>query len=154
MKRRILLLGLLITLACNLFGQKNPVFQSADGKVVLRGTVYDANHAIIAFSRILARSFEGKEYETKSNDEGHYKFELPPALYKMEASAPGFCPKRIELFRVRSYSTPFQPPLDFILDVPPNETPGTMGYRPCKQKTMIEKEPPKGRSEPLRSIAE
>ncbi|MFS8084575.1 MAG: carboxypeptidase-like regulatory domain-containing protein, partial [Acidobacteriota bacterium] len=90
-KRHILLSGFALVLAGNLFGQTNGPSRKLDEKVVLTGTVYDINHAVIPFARVVARSFEGKEYETKTNDEGRYKIELPSALYRIEANAYGFC---------------------------------------------------------------
>ena len=133
--------------------------------MVLTGTVYDTNHAVIVSSEIVARSSGGKEYQATTNTEGGYQIDLPQDVYRIDANAPGFCPKRVEMFRVRKSSLVverlsiltmpvLQRPLDFVLEVPPSETPGLLGYRPCKQETMIKKEPPTRHPELFRSIAE
>jgi len=87
---------------------------------------------------------EMKQFRAITNSEGIYKFELPFASYSIEANAAGFCPRRVDLFRPRK--SLMQRPLDFVLEVKDND-------RPCRQKTMIRKEPPK-KPEPYRSIAE
>ena len=114
------------------------------------GTVYDTNGNVIPFSHFLARSLAGKEYRATTNDEGVYKIELPTDVYRIEVGAPGFCPSIARMFRVRK--SLFETPLDAVLEV-------AEGDRPCKQKTMIEKEPKKPerkirKPEIFRSIAE
>ncbi len=151
MKRSILLLAFALILAGAISGQTGPSPQSVDKKVVLSGTVYDANGAVITFSHVLAQSPAGKEYRATTNGEGVYKIELPTDIYAIKVDAPGFCPSRVRFFRVRnspSGATPF----DVVLDV-------ADGDRPCKQKTMIEREPRKPqrrtrKPEIFRSIAE
>ena len=156
-------LSLVLILTCAAFGQTSSSSQTGGPGVLLTGTVYDTNHAVIVSSEIVARSSGGKEYQAKTNTEGVYKIQLPEDVYKIEANAAGFCPKRVDLFRVRKsslvverLSTPpvLQGPLDFVLEVPPNDTPGLLGYRPCKQESMIKKEPPTRRQELFRSIAD
>jgi Carboxypeptidase regulatory-like domain len=112
-------------------------------KLFLSGTVYDTNHSVIASSQVVAQDFEGKEYSALTNDEGVYKFELPFATYRIEANAPGFCPKRVDVLRVRNS---LMQKLDFVLEVEPSD-------RPCTQKTMIKKEQPR-KPDFFRSIAE
>jgi Carboxypeptidase regulatory-like domain len=165
MKNFALFLSLMLILTCAAFGQTSSSSQSGGSGVVLTGTVYDTNHAVIVSSEIVARSSGGKEYQATTNTEGVYKIQLPVDVYKIEANAPGFCPKRVDLFTVRKsslaverLSKPTMPvlqrPLDFVLEVPPSDTPGLLGYRPCKQETMIKKEPPTRHPELFRSIAE
>ena len=165
MKNFPLFLSLVLILTCAAFGQTTSSSQTGGPGVLLTGTVYDTNHAVIVSSEIVARSSGGKEYQATTNTEGIYKIELPLDVYRIEASAPGFCPKRVEMFRVRKSSLVverlstltmpvLQRPLDFVLEVPPSDTPGLLGYRPCKQKTMIEEEPPRRHPELFRSIAE
>jgi hypothetical protein len=113
----------------------------------LTGTVYDINHAVIPFSKVVARSAGGKDYQATTSDEGIYKIEFSLDVYKIEVNAPGFCPKRVEIFRARSSSL-VQRPLDFVLEVSEGLT------RPCKQKTMIKKQPQIRHPEIFRSIAE
>ena len=117
----------------------------------MSGTVYDTNGAVIPFSHVLAQNPTGKEYRTTTNDEGVYKIELPIDIYAIKVDAPGFCSSRVRFFRVRK-SLSGATPLDVVLDV-------ADGDRPCKQKTMIEREPKKPvrkirKPEIFRSIAE
>ena len=147
MRRTILLLAFASILAGTIAGQPESSSQNVDKKVVLTGTVYDMNRSVVAFSHVLARNSWGKEYETTSNTEGIYKLELPLDVYRIEVNAPGFCPTRIEMLRVRK-SPSRVTPLDVVLEV-------SDGDRPCKQKTMIKKQEPKIRKPELfRSIAE
>jgi hypothetical protein len=163
MKFRILFLSFTLILTHTAFGQLAGPPPVAIPRAVLTGTVYDPNGSVIMHAELLARSSTG-EYWATTNSEGVYKMELPLDVYKIEADAPGFCPKRVEMFRVRKSSQltegpsrtmpVLQRPLDFVLEVPPRETPGVMGYRPCKQKTMIKPEPQRRKPEIFRSIAE
>jgi hypothetical protein len=116
MKRFALFLLIALILTCAASGQTGSSSQSVDKKVVVTGTVYDINQAVIPFSEVVARSFAGKDYQATTSVGGIYKFELPPDVYKIEVNAPGFCPKRVEQFRVVN-SSRNQRPLDFVLDV-------------------------------------
>ena len=164
MKRLVLFLSIALVLTCTVFGQEIGPSQSDAPRVVLTGTVYDKNGSVIVNAELLARSFAGQEYQATTNTEGIYQIELPLDVYKIEANAPGFCPKRIEMVGVRKspqfhgkfslLKKDYDRTLDFVLELPPSETPGVMGYRPCKQKTMIKKEPQIRKPETFRSIAE
>ena len=165
MKNFPLFLSLVLIVTGAAFGQTSSSSQTGGPGVLLTGTVYDTNHAVVVSREIVARSSVGKEYQATTNTEGVYKIELPLDVYRIEANAPGFCPKRVEMFRVRKSSQVVerlstltmpvvQRPLDFVLEVPPSDTPGLLGYRPCKQETMIKKEPPTRHPEIFRSIAE
>jgi hypothetical protein len=126
----------------------------------LTGTVYDPNHAVIAFGEVVAQSVEGKNYWAKTNDEGIYKFYLPPGNYRVEANAPGFCPKRVDEFKILSVSPTCSSckaaagPLDFVLEISEG---ATLDFetrpKPCAQKTMIRKTQP-GKSGQLKSVTE
>ncbi len=151
MKRSIFLFAFTLILAGAISGQTGSSPQSDEKKVVLSGTVYDTNGAVIPFSHVLAQSPAGKEYRATTNGEGVYKIELPIDIYAIKVDAPGFCPSRVSFFRVRN-SLFGATPLDVVLDV-------ADGDRPCKQKTMIEREPKKPvrkirKPEIFRSIAE
>jgi hypothetical protein len=113
--------------------------QATVKKIVLTGTVYDRNHAVIVWSEVMAQNAVGKNFWAVTNDEGVYRFEVPLDEYRIEANAPGFCPRRIDLFRVGK--SPVQKPLDFMLEMAQSD-------RPCAQKTMIKKAPPKGKQGP------
>jgi hypothetical protein len=164
MKLWILFFPFTLVLSCTVFGQETGPSPAGAPRVVLTGTVYDINGGVILNAQLLARSFAGKEYQATTNTEGIYKIELPLDAYKIEANAPGFCPKRVEMFRVSKsplvhgkfslLRKDYDRHLDFVLELPPSETPGIMGYRPCKQKTMIKKEPQIRHPEIFRSIAE
>ena len=144
MKRFFLFLSVALVSAGSVLPNAGRSFQANVSKVVLSGTVYDPNHSVIPNTQLVAQSLEGKEYWSTTNDEGVYKFELPLATYRIEANAPGFCPKRIERFKLPRSP---QSPLDFVLEV-------SESNRPCAQKTMIKKERPRRKLEVFRSIAE
>ena len=118
--------------------------QATVKRIVLTGTVYDRNHAVIVSSQITAQNAEGKNFWAVTNNEGVYKFEIPLDEYRIEANAPGFCPWRIALARMLKTSMP--KPLDFVLEMEQSD-------RPCALKTMIKKPPPRGKELP-RHIAE
>ena len=143
MRRFVFFLSLALVFGGSVFADNIRSSQSDARKVILTGTVYDINHAVIVSSEVVAQS-EMKQFRAITNSEGIYKFELPFASYSIEANAAGFCPRRVDLFRPRK--SLMQRPLDFVLEVKDND-------RPCRQKTMIRKEPPK-KPEPYRSIAE
>jgi hypothetical protein len=141
MKRLLIFLSFALILA----GVLGTTSGASQGKnLILIGTVYDTNHAVIADSEVVAQNFEGKDYSVMTNDEGVYKFELPFATYRIEANASGFCPRRVDVLRVRN--TPTQK-LDFVLEM-------KHGDQPCAQKTMIKNERPIRKPELFRSIAE
>jgi hypothetical protein len=141
MKRLLIFLSFALILA----GVLGTTSGASQGKnLILIGTVYDTNHAVIADSEVVAQNFEGKDYSVMTNDEGVYKFELPFATYRIEANASGFCPRRVDVLRV--HNTPTQK-LDFVLEI-------KQGDRPCAQKTMIKNERPIRKPELFRSIAE
>ncbi|MDX6445021.1 MAG: hypothetical protein QOH71_2095 [Blastocatellia bacterium] len=119
--------------------------QASARRVLLTGTVYDVNHAVIVWSEVTAQNAEGKNFWAVTNDEGVYKIELPLDEYRIEANALAFCPKRIDL--VRMLKSPAQKPLDFVLEM-------TQSDRPCAQKTMIEKASPGSKQGPPKNIAE
>lgn len=142
MKRFLIFLSFALILAGAVPGKTSGAFQ--DRKLILTGTVYDTNHAVVAYSQVVAQSLEGKEYWTTANDAGVYKFEIPLARYKIEANAPGFCPRRVGLFGLSNSGT--QRPIDLVLEVRSDQ--------PCAQKTMIKREHPTRKPELFRSIAE
>src|ERR1700694_4197184 len=132
-------------------GQTGSSSQNVDKKVVLTGKVYDINGAVIMSSQVMAEKSAGKEYQATTNREGVYKIELPIDIYAIKVDAPGFCPSRVRLFRVRN-SASGASSRDIVLEV-------ADGDQPCKQKTMIDKEPKKQerkirKPEIFRSIAE
>jgi len=150
MKRLLLLLVALI-LAGTVLANPRSTSQAKVTKGILTGTVYDPNHSLIMSAEVVARSPEGKDYWATTNSEGGYRLELPLATYRIEANAPGFCPKRVEVFKLRN-SRPGA--LDFVLDLLPSS--GVLDFegpnRPCAQKTMIKKAQPQRQDR--RSIAE
>jgi hypothetical protein len=146
MKRFVFFISIALVLTCTVLGQTGGLPKDYEARVVLTGAVYDPNGAVIVLGDVMARSLAGKEYQAATNTEGIYKIELPLDVYKIEVNAPGFCPKRVEMFRVRK-STLLQRPLDFVLEI-------SQGDRPCKQQTMIKKQPTIRKPEIFRSIAE
>jgi len=142
--KRLHFLSCALILAGSVVGNSQVTSQPNITRVILIGKVYDVNHALIISGDVVAQGPDGKEYWATTNTEGVYKFELPSATYKIEANAAGFCPKRVEQFRVRRW---LQSPLDFVLEF-------DQGEPPCAQKTMIKKKPPTRKPEIFRSIAE
>ena len=142
MRRCLIFLSLALVFGGSVLTDSVLSSQSEAKKVILTGTVYDMNHAVIVSSEVVAQS-EMKQYRAMTNDEGVYKFELPLDSYSIEANAAGFCPRRVDLFRPRK--SLMQRPLDFVLEVKDND-------QPCKQAT-IEKETER-RSELFVRIAE
>ncbi|MDX6501263.1 MAG: hypothetical protein QOG23_4523 [Blastocatellia bacterium] len=155
--------GLIVT--SSIFAQDPGSSQSVEKKIMLSGRVYDTNGALVMRSDVLARSAGGQEYQGRTNSEGIYKMEVPLGIYKIEANAEGFCPKRVELalvqriveskkriFRV-SNSGRGQNTVDFVLEISSPATIESVGS-PCKQKTMIKKDPPKKDPDTFRRIAD
>jgi len=141
MKRTILLALSLLLLAYTGLGQPANTAQSNRPKTILIGTVYDVNRAVIAGAQVVARDTSGEDYEATTSGEGVYYFDLPVGIYKVEANADGFCPKRANNFRVTDGV------LDFVLTVR-DET-----HR-CKQQSMLKRQPGTKRSEIPKQIAE
>ena len=141
MKRTILLALSLLLLAYTGLGQPANTAQSNRPKTILIGTVYDVNRAVIAGAQVVARDTSGEDYEATTSGEGVYSFELPVGIYKVEANADGFCPKRANNFRVTDGV------LDFVLTIR-DET-----HR-CKQQSMLKRQPETKRSEIPKQIAE
>jgi len=158
-----LLFGLILSVTVS--GQTGSSSQDLEKKIMLSGMVYDTNGAVVMGSDVLARSRDGRDYPGRTNSEGTYKIELPIGIYKIEANANGFCPKRVEravaretvapakrTFKLRNPG-PSENTLNFVLEVASTVTPETIGPR-CKQKTMIRKDPLKRGPDVFRSIAD
>lgn len=128
----LLLISFALILAGGVLANPGHSSQALTRRVLLSGTVYDVNHALIVWSEVTAQNADGKNFWAITNDEGVCKFELPLDEYRIEANAAGFCPKRIDLVRMRK--SPAQGPLDFVLEM-------TQSDRPCAQKSMIKKGP-------------
>jgi hypothetical protein len=143
--KRLLLISFVIVMAVAVPASPGPSSPAQVKKIQLTGRVFDANHAVIVFSEVIAQNAEGKNYWAVTNGEGVYRFEIPLDEYRIEANAQGFCPRRIDLFRVGK--SLLQKPLDFMLEMAQSD-------RPCAQKTMIKKGAPKGKQGPPKNIAE
>ena len=140
MKRVVQLLTVALLLAPAGVAQQQPRFPTDTPKMILLGTVYDMHHSVIFRSRVVARDSDGKDYETTTNSEGMYSFDVPAGIYKVEANAEGFCPRRIYSFKLTKSV------LDFVLVE-------SESMKPCKQRTMLK--PPQTRPpDILRGIAE
>jgi hypothetical protein len=160
---RFLLFGLILT--GTISGQGGSSSQGLEKKVMLSGRVYDTNGAVVMGSDVLARDRDGQDYRGRTNSEGIYKIKLPIGIYKIEANANGFCPKRVarafageavaagnRTFKLRNPG-PNEGTLNFVLEVATTVTPETIGPR-CKQRTMIKKDPRKTRPDVFRNIAD
>ena len=104
--------------------QRQPSSQTTPPKTILLGTLYDSNHAVIVGGQVVARDADGQDFEATTNGEGVYSFEVPAGIYKIEANADGFCPKRVEKFKATDGV------LDLVLLVRDR-------MKPCKQRSML-----------------
>jgi len=145
MKRVVQLLTVALLLAPAGVAQQRPRFPSNPPRTILLGTVYDVNHAFVFRAHVVARDSDGQDYEATTNSEGVYYFDVPAGIYKVEANAEGFCPKRIDGFNLTIGV------LDFVLVE-------SEGMKPCKQRSMLKpiptERPDTGRPDPFRGIAE
>ena len=140
MKRLVQLLTIALLLVPAGVARQQPRFPTNPPKTILLGTVYDPYHAVVFRAHIVARDSDGHDYEATTNTEGVYYFDVPAGIYRVEANAEGFCPKRIDNFKLTTGV------LDFVLVVPEDN-------KPCKQRTML-KQPPGGPPDILRGIAD
>lgn len=116
MKSFLQISGIILVLAVTVFAQGEP----AQTTMTLTGAVYDWNGAVIVTGTLVSAQDEnGKKFEAVMNDEGYYKLQLPLGVYKVEATAPGFCSTTIEGFRVVN-ATHGRMSLDFVLEVSPS----------------------------------
>jgi hypothetical protein len=114
---KCLWLASLFVLSFNAFAQGSDPAQSVQPTMILTGAIYDHfGSVIVDQTRVVAYGAGGKSYHAATNEEGIYKFDLPLGNYKVEASAPGFCPAQVERFRVVN-STHGRMSLDFVLEV-------------------------------------
>lgn len=97
-------------------------------KTIVTGTIYDANGARIARSKVTAVNQEGKKIEVAANEDGDYTLNLPYnpydpqninyrlAKYEITVEATGFEKFTLKDFKVSGgYAKEMQ--LDFALDV-------------------------------------
>jgi hypothetical protein len=141
MKRVVQLLTVALLLVPAGVAQQQPRFPGNPPKTILLGTVYDMYHSVIFRAHIVARDSDDQEYEAMTNIEGVYYFDVPAGIYKVEANAEGFCPKRIDNFKLTTGL------LDFVLVVPEDN-------KPCKQRSMLKQSAPNRPPDILRGIAE
>jgi hypothetical protein len=125
MKRVVQLLTVaLLLMHASIARQQQPQFPSNPPNTILLGTVYDMYHSVIVGGHVVARDPNGKDYVATTNGEGVYHFDVPAGIYKVEANAEGFCPRRVNDFKAT------ESVLDFVLVV-------RDGMKPCKQRSMI-----------------
>src|SRR5438477_9371954 len=124
MKRILQLLTVALLLAHAGTAQRQLPFPTKPPKTILLGTVYDNYHSVIFRAHVVARDLDGEDYEATTNAEGVYSLEVPAAIYKIEANAEGFCPKRVNNFKATTGV------LDLVLVE-------RDGMKPCKQRSML-----------------
>jgi len=91
------------------------IFANAQN-ATLTGNVYDKHGSLIQYAAVKAKSKDGKEYTTKSNEDGIYEIELVNGTYSIEFSANLFETYTIQNYRVSSaYKLKLN--LDVILEV-------------------------------------
>ena len=80
---------------------KTVTFSGAQGAI--RGTVFDANGAVVPNAKAEATGNDGQTYSAQSNDEGVFLLEnLPSGMYKVVVSASGFMEMSYSNIQVRS----------------------------------------------------
>src|SRR2546423_5962193 len=145
MKRIALLITVALLLAHAGTAQRQQRFPTKPPKTILLGTIYDNYHSVIFRAHVVARDIDGEDYEATTNAEGVYSLELSAGIYKIEANAEGFCPRRANNFNAITGV------LDFVLVE-------RDGMKPCKQRGMLNpiptERPDIRRPDPLRGIAE
>jgi len=141
MKRVVQLLTVALLLVPAGVAQQQPRFPGNPPRTILLGTVYDMYHSVIVGGHVVARDPNGKDYAATTNGEGVYSFDVPAGIYQVEANAEGFCPERIDNFKLTTGL------LDFVLVVPEDN-------KPCKQRSMLKQPPPGSPPDILRGIAE
>ena len=140
MKRILQLLTVALLLAHAGTAQRQQRFPTKPPKTILLGTVYDKYHSVMSRAHVVARDIDGEDYEATTNAEGVYSLQVPAGIYKIEANAEGFCPRRANNFNA------IIGVLDFVLVV-------RDGMKPCKQRSML-KQPQKRPPDILRGITE
>jgi len=145
MKRVVQLLTVALLLIHVSVARQQPQFPSSPPNTILLGTVYDMYHSVIVGGHVVARDPNGKDYVATTNGEGVYHFDVPAGIYKVEVNAEGFCPRRVDNFKLTTGV------LDFVLLE-------SDGMKPCKQRSMLKpiptERPDIRRPDPLRGIAE
>ena len=145
MKRIVQLLTVALLLAHAGTAQRQQRFPTKPPKTNLLGTIYDNYHSVIFRAHVVARDIDGEDYEATTNAEGVYSLQVPAGIYKIEANAEGFCPRRANNFNAITGV------LDFVLVE-------RDGMKPCKQRSMLKPKPTERpdirRTDPLRGIAE
>ena len=70
--------------------------------IVLSGTVYDINKAIIPGTEIIIKDTNNKTYKATSDDRGEYEISLPFGDYKIEFGSAGFKILRVINLKINS----------------------------------------------------
>ena len=102
------------------------VFTNAQ-TVLLTGTVYDLNGAVVAGTKVTAKDMFGKTYSTlPGNDEGVYTIPLPAGVYTLEFKAANFHGFTVKKYRVyKAFKGKMS--LDVVLN-PSNEVMDEKGF--------------------------
>ena len=145
MKGMVLVLAVTVVFS-NDFGQSSNSLQAGGPKMTLTGTIYDIHGSVIAQGRVTALRTDGTRYDVTTDEGGIYRFELPLAIYKLSATAQGFCPTTVERFQIVN-STYGKMSLDLVLQVG-NSYPG------CKHEITIRKKSQRRSRKTLKRIIE
>ena len=142
MKKAALVVSMLLLLLCpSASAQQRDAAPGGEQKMTLTGVLYDINGAvIITGASVVAESAGGQKYESATDEDGFYRFELPLAVYKIRASAPGFCPREYADFKVVA-STHGKMALDFVLEVADKQS-------SCWPGSYVETAPKRKRKKP------
>lgn len=96
---------------------------------ILIGNIYDQNGALIPDAVVEAKSKDGREYTTKTNDEGQYEIKLPFGLYDLVFSANLFENYAIKKYKVVSFNNLGKMFLDVSLEARDIRDHRTFGYK-------------------------
>src|SRR6478672_10042745 len=90
-------------------------------KTTFSGTVYDSHGAVVPTAQIDATFESGQHSATVSNNDGDFRIELAPGIYKLEVSMPGFISVEVAEYLVVDVK---QMRMDFVLF-------GGRNHEPC-----------------------
>jgi hypothetical protein len=74
--------------------------EAASRKILLTGTIFDSNGALIPSATVTAKAQDGKEYTVITNGDGEYELLLSLGKYRIQATGFGCCIRVIEDYQI------------------------------------------------------
>lgn len=125
----VILAALFLFFGATVNAQNTQKEQKIEKLTTVSGVVFDWNGAVIVNAEVIMTDENGKSVQTITDSEGRYKLSLSPSVYRIEATANGFCAYKQEKYRVID-STFGKMSFDFVLDVALN----VEEYLKCNKK--------------------